>query len=98
MGPFDQWHDAVRFVTFFISLYSFVLLVSYYFKYHKDWNVRTIDFWFMAMMWSITGCVLAVQGVYLDRPFTAGFVSASAAIFVMGKAVHGRGPWGHGSA
>lgn len=91
---FDDWHDFIRVITFIISLYSTIMLAVHYKNHHKDWNERTIDFWYAMMSWSIGGCILAVQGVYLDRPFTAGFVAVSAAIFVTGKAVHANGPWG----
>lgn len=90
----NNWHDLVRIVAFLVSIYSVVTLCSRWRKNHKDWNEKTLDYWYGLTMWSLAGCVFTVQGILLDRPFTAGFVFMTAAIFVTGRGLHRQGPWG----
>lgn len=92
---FNDWHDFVRVVAFFVSLYAFVVLLSRYFRDGNDWNSKTMDYWYALTMWSLAGCVFTVQGVALDRPFTPGFVFLTAAILVTGKGLNQKGDWGN---
>ena len=94
MNGINEWHDFVRVLVFFISLYSLVKLVIRYRKSHHEWNVKTNDYWFALLMWSLAGCVFTLQGIALDRPFTPGFVFMTAAILVTGKGLFRKGSWG----
>lgn len=90
-----DWHDAVRVLTFFINAYAFVLLILRYRANKENYNTKTIDLWYGLLMWSLAGCVFSVQGIVLDRPFTAAFVFMTAATLTVGKGVHAKGPWGN---
>ena len=94
MQGINEWHDVVRVVAFFVSLFCLVKLVIRYRKDHREWNVKTNDYWFAMVMWSLAGCVFTVQGIALDRPFTPGFVFMTAAILVSGKGLSRKGVWG----
>ena len=94
MQGINEWHDIVRVVAFFVSLFCLVRLVIRYRKSHGEWNVKTNDYWFAMLMWSLAGCVFTVQGIVLDRPFTPGFVFMTAAILVSGKGLSRKGSWG----
>lgn len=94
MYAINDWHDAVRAIAFFVSLYCLVKLIVRYKQNESSWNVKTKDYWFAMVMWSLAGCVFAAQGIALDRPFTPGFVFMSAAILVSGKAMFRKGSWG----
>lgn len=98
MGYIDDWHDLVRIVALCISLYCVFTLVRRYIANHTGWNEKTLDYWYALTMWSLAGCVFCVQGILLDRPFTAGFVFLTAAILVTGKGLHQKGTWGESSA
>lgn len=91
----NNWHDWLRLAAFFVSLYSFAMLV---YRYQtgggKNWNVKTKDYWFALVMWSLSGCAFTIQGIALDRPFTPGFVFLIAAILVTGKGIRRKGDWG----
>lgn len=89
-----EWHDVVRGLAFLINLYALYLAVKRYAKGHKNWNEKTIDLWYALTMWTLAGIVFCVQGIILDRPFTAGFVFLVAATMVTGKGLHAEGPWG----
>lgn len=95
MNFLDEWHDYVRAFAFFVSLYCLVFLVLRYFQTDgKNWNVKTKDYWFALVMWTLSGCVFTIQGITLDRPFTPGFVFLTAAILVTGKGIRRKGEWG----
>lgn len=94
MYVLDEWHDFLRVVIFFISLYCIITLFRRWRRDHKDWNTKTTDYWYALLMWSLAGCVLSAQGVTLDRPLTPGTVFLAAAIVVTGKGLHQKGDWG----
>ena|SRR5690349_18388763 len=94
MHYMDDWHDYVRVVALLVCLYSLVTLFSRRRKNGADWNVKTNDYWFALLMWTLAGCVFAIQGIYLDRPFTPGFVFLTAASLVTGKGLNHKGDWG----
>lgn len=94
MNAPNDWHDLVRVLAFFISVYCVVILLLRWKRDSKDWNVKTRDYWYALFMWSLAGCVFTVQGVALDRPFTPGFVFLTAAVLVTGKGLHRKGEWG----
>lgn len=92
---FSSWTNWVRLFCFFVSAYSFVfLLVRYRAGGGREWNVKTKDYWFALVMWSLSGCVFTIQGIVLNRPLTPGFVFLIAAILVTGKGLSRKGDWG----
>lgn len=94
MGYFDQWHDWVRLCVFVISV---VCLIKLSMRYHingKDWNTKTLDYWYALVMWCAAGVVLTAQGVYLNRPFTPGTVFVTAAALVTLRGLARKGEWG----
>lgn len=95
MDGVNDWHDFVRVLAFFISVFCLVKLGIRYQQAGRNWNVKTKDYWFALVMWSLAGCVFTVQGVVLDRPFTPGFVFLTAAILVTGKGLARKGSWGN---
>ena len=97
MHGINDWHDVVRVVAFFVSLFSLAKLIIRYQQSRNEWNVKTKDYWFALLMWSLAGCVFTVQGITLDYPFTPGFVFLTAAILVTGKGLHQKGTWGSGT-
>lgn len=98
MGSINDWHDILRTLAFFVSIYCVIVLAIHYKRDGRNWNVKTKDYWFALMMWSLAGCVFAGQGVVLDRPFTPGFVFLTAAVLVTGKGLARKGPWGSDEA
>lgn len=94
----DDWYDVVRFVAFFVSLYSAGCLLVKYHRHHKTWNTKTKDYWFALLMWSFAGAEFCIQGIGLDRPFTPATVFLVAAILVTGKGVHQKGDWGNNAS
>lgn len=94
MGPLDDWHDSLRVLSFLACVYSFLMLIIRSKKRSYIWNVKTKDYWFALLTWTLGGCILTIQGIVLDLPFTPGVVLVTAASLVTGKAVHSRGGWG----
>jgi hypothetical protein len=90
----DDWLDVFRIFLFFVSTYSVLLLAIRYRNGGNEWNIKTKDYWFSALMWSLSGCVFTMQGIALDRPLTPATVFMTAAILTTGKAVHRKGDWG----
>ena len=94
----DDWHDFLRLILIGLSIYCvFVLVARYRSSGKNEWNTKTRDHWFSALMWSIAGGVYFTQGIFLDRPFTVAYVFMTAAVLTSGKALARRGQWG-GSA
>lgn len=94
MSYLNDWHDYLRVVVFFVSVYGFFALLFRFKNRSEGWNTKTRDYWFALLMWCLAGCVLMIQGVVLDRPFTPGSVFTMAAVFVTAKGLHKRGSWG----
>ena len=90
----DSWTDVLRVLVLFVSVYCVVLLLIRHQQEALRWNVKTKDLWYALLMWSLAGCVFAVQGIALDRPFTPATVFLTAAVLVTGKGVHRKGRWG----
>lgn len=92
-GP-DDFLDWFRILLFGLSVFSAVTLVLRYRRGGANWNVKTKDYWYSALMWSLAGCVFTVQGIALNRPLTPATVFMTAAILVTAKAVVRKGDWG----
>lgn len=94
MGFLDDWHDYVRLFAFLISCYSVVALVVRYRMNGYEWNVKTTDYWFALLMWSLAGGAFCLQGIIMDRPVSVAFVFQISAVLVTGKGLARKGDWG----
>ena len=94
MGYLNDWHDYLRVVVFFVSLYSLYKLIRIRRREGVAWNTKTNDYWFAMLMWVLAGHALTLQGFLLDRPFTPAFAFLSAAVLTTAKGLHQKGAWG----
>lgn len=92
--PIDDWYDWWRLGVMIICAVSFFTLLCRYRKGHKNWNAKTIDYWFSLCMWSIAGFMVVLEGIYSDYALTTRLVFVTAASLVTLKGLRLKGPWG----
>lgn len=94
MQYLNEWHDYLRVGLFFLSLWCCVTLIKRY-RHNRDrWNVKTLDYWYALLMWTLVGMTFSVQGVYFDRDVTPALVAVTAAVLTTGKGLKRKGSWG----
>lgn len=89
----DEWHDWLRLGLALLSIYCIFVLIARRRASH-DWNLKTNDHWYSALMWQFAGLLFFIQGVVLDRGITLALVFMTAAVLTAGKALTIKGPWG----
>lgn len=85
---------VLRIAVAMVCLFSLVALLVRFKQNSSDWNVKTKDYWYALLMWSLSGLVLAIQGLLESRLITPAIVFATAAALVTGKGLHRKGSWG----
>ena len=94
----DEWHDYLRFILLLACCVSFVMLVHKYLGHRKYWNMKTKDYWYALLMWSIAGISYGTEGIVRDRPLGPTLVFVFAAAVVSVKGVLKKGAWGEHTA
>ena len=86
--------DFFRLALIVLSMWCSFTLIRRYRKHEKEWNVKTKDYWYSLLMWTVVGFSLPLQGILLDRPLTPVLVITAAAVVVTSKGLLNRGAWG----
>lgn len=94
MLPVDEWHDWLRLANLVISFSCVYILGQRFSKSGADWNVKTKDYWFALVMWSVAGSALAIEGIFRDSSPGARLVFLFIASAVTLKGLLRRGSWG----
>jgi hypothetical protein len=92
-----EWHDALRVLIFFLSLWCCWMLILRYRQNRDDWTPKTLDYWYSLLMWCFVGVASSIQGIALDRPLTPAYVATCAAVLVTARGIHRKGSWGGNS-
>lgn len=83
-----------RAIVCLVCAFSFVRLLWRFWKYGKNWNGKTRDYWYSLTMWSLAGMSLTAESIIRQAPFRYSivFVTAAAAASLIG--LRRKGGWG----
>lgn len=90
----DDWHDVIRVVDAVMALLCLFLLSKRFGQNGNEWNTKTKDYWFAIVLWCLTSVVLAIEGVYEDRPLEPRLVFYVMATAVTLKGLLSKSSWG----
>lgn len=98
MADVDDWYDWWRVLNAIICASATLLLLVRFKMNHHSYNTKTVDIWFAFLVWTFTGFISSLEGIYYDSPMGPRAVLVSFGAVVTFVALLRRGSWGYSGA
>lgn len=87
--------NAVRILVAILCVWSMYIMTKSYVKNHRNWNQKTIDYWYGRQVWTVVGLSACIEGLVRNSPFRYTFVFIVVAVIATLKGNLQKGKWGN---
>lgn len=92
-----QWYDFWRLVNLALCLSCIFVLLARYKRNSWSWNIKTTDYWYAFVVWTFTGAVSSIEGIWQNGDLGVRVLCVFAGGLVTLKALRRKGAWGENS-